>query len=101
MTLAVLGCFLHWQQLISLERGVLLCFFVGTALNLVVVAILCIAVFSSRVLPALWKGIMVPPAGCFPSGCPLGISGGNSSGRICASAVNATAPIKSSWGKCS
>lgn len=102
VTLAVLGCFLHWQQLISLERGVLLCFFVGTALNLVVVAILCIAVFSSRVLPALWKGIMVPArrAG-FPSGYPLGISGGNSSGRICASAVNATAPIKSSWGKCS
>ena len=70
VTLAVLGCFLHWQQLISLERGVLLCFFVGTALNLVVVAILCIAVFSSRVLPALWKGIMVPARRLFPQRVP-------------------------------
>ena len=70
VTLAVLGCFLHWQQLISLERGVLLCFFVGTALNLVVVAILCIAVFSSRVLPALWKGIMVPARRLFPQRAP-------------------------------
>ncbi len=60
--------FLHWQQLISLERGVLLCFFVGTALNPVVVAILASRCFSSRVLPALWKGIMVP-ARCFPNGC--------------------------------
>ena len=70
VTLAVLGCFLHWRQLISLERGVLLCFFVGTALNLVVVAILCIAVFSSRVLPALWKGIMVPARRLFPQRVP-------------------------------
>lgn len=70
VTLACLGFFLHQQQILSLAPGVRLCFLVGAGLNLAVAGVLATAVLSRSVLPALWRGLMVPARRLFPRKVP-------------------------------
>lgn len=70
VTLAGLGFFLHRQQILALDPGVRLCFLVGAGLNLAVAGVLASAMFSNRVLPALWRGLMVPARRLFPRKVP-------------------------------
>lgn len=67
---ALAGFLLHRQQILSLGRGVLLCALVGVGLNLLVVLVLCCAVFSKTLLPRVWGWWMVPARRLFPRRAP-------------------------------
>ena len=64
--LAVGGFLLCRQELLALDKAVQLCFLVGAGLNLVVVLLLCTALFSPRLLPFLWGKLMIPAGKLFP-----------------------------------
>lgn len=70
VVLAGLGIALHGKTLLSLHRGLLVCFLAGVLLNLFVVFLLCAAVFSRRLLPALGRRLRVPAARLFPGRLP-------------------------------
>lgn len=65
--IALTSFFLCRQEILSLNNGVCLLFFVGTALNLIAVLVLAASVFSPKVLPVLWGWLMRPAQRLFPS----------------------------------
>ncbi len=67
VTVALTGFFFHQQEILSLSGSAGLLFLVGTALNLIVVLLLAAAVFSPKVLPALWGWIMRLAQKLFPN----------------------------------
>lgn len=78
VALGIGGFLLHKSQLLTMPKGVLLCFLVGMALNLFLVVLLVGAVLSPRLLPALGRGLMVPLSKLFPRRAPAWADWGRS-----------------------
>lgn len=70
VALGVGGFLFHRQQLLAMPRGILVCFLVGCALNLLVALVLTGAVVSPRLLPAVGRGLLVPANRLFPRQAP-------------------------------
>lgn len=70
VALGVGGFLFHRQQLLAMPRGILVCFLVGCALNLLVALVLTGAVVSPRLLPAVGRGLLVPADRLFPRQAP-------------------------------
>ena len=58
VAIALISFSLYQNEILSLRREVWLLFVVGTALNVVVVLLLAVAVFSPKILPSLWRWLM-------------------------------------------
>ena len=66
VAIALISFSLYQNEILSLRREVWLLFVVGTALNVVVVLLLAIAVFSPKILPSLWRWLMNLAQKLFP-----------------------------------
>lgn len=64
--LACAGFLLQHEVLLTLDRRVWACFLVGAGVSLLLTAGLCGAVFSRRLLPALWRPLMALAGRIFP-----------------------------------
>lgn len=66
VAIALISFSLYQNEILSLRREVWLLFVVGTALNVVVVLLLAVAVFSPKILPSLWRWLMNLAQKLFP-----------------------------------
>lgn len=66
VAIALISFSLYRNEILSLRHEVWLLFVVGTALNVVVVLLLAVAVFSPKILPSLWRWLMNLAQKLFP-----------------------------------